>query len=181
MRVTSPLAPEIQHLLTEAQTVDRLETLQIYDTDQERRSFDQYLSGQRPDPTPTGQAWAKLIHDSPARFRLVHAVTEPLSDYMRYRLTHTYPAAAAAGEEITILPIPRGTWPWPVRQQDFWLADTTLVAVEHSGAGRFEHADILTAGALVADARAVFSRAWRMAMPLADYMDRHNGVSAVAL
>ncbi|WP_344096650.1 DUF6879 family protein [Nocardiopsis tropica] len=173
MRVTSPYAPEIQRLLTAARTVDRLESLQIYHAPEEHTSFEQFLSGNRADPAPTSVAWADFVRDSSATFRRLHAVTEPLRDFARYRLMCAYPLAAEASEEIAILPITSGAWPF--RQRDFWLIDdTTLVALEYSGSGAFEHADVLTAEALVGDARAVFARVWGMAQPLQHYLHREG-------
>jgi hypothetical protein len=117
----------------------RLETLQGYDVGYERSEYDAFTRGEVPDMTPG--PWQEMIASHVAAGRVlarVHVVTEPLTAYLRYELA-CYPRNAAAGEDIRLIPVRRGTeWPHGVPRHDYWLFDERDVwLMAYDDAGRF--------------------------------------------
>lgn len=83
----------------------RLEVLPFYDAASDDDDFHRYLRGE---PAPTAevkQAWLDRLRadtDAGRIWRRIHAVAEPLTDYIRYEAEWGYCYSSAAGECIRI-------------------------------------------------------------------------------
>lgn len=103
----------------------RLETLQVYDVGSDRAPFEEFLRTGQIDASG-GAEWREMIrrHVVAGRsLRRVHVVEEPLTDYLRFEIA-AYELNHAAGEDIGLIPVPRGEWPEGLpRDLDFWLID----------------------------------------------------------
>src|SRR3954454_9953181 len=77
----------------------RVETRQRYDNPSERDGLHRYLTGE-PEPAAAGDTpWIRQLREHAAAgrtWRVLHAVTEPLSDYLRYEAEWGYTHNAAA-------------------------------------------------------------------------------------
>jgi hypothetical protein len=101
----------------------------------------------------------------------VHVVDEPLNEYLEFELTCGYPANAAAGEDVRILP--RHTWPPHLRLPDcdFWLFDDCeAVVMIYDEAGNFLGAEVTSDPAEVEDYRQARDHLMQDSVPLADYL-----------
>ncbi|MGH3903672.1 MAG: DUF6879 family protein [Pseudonocardiaceae bacterium] len=71
----------------------RLETLQRYGGSGEDDSIRTFLAGANPQPHPGKQDWMALVRAATRDRRTmqrVHAVTEPLTDYVRFEVAWSY-------------------------------------------------------------------------------------------
>lgn len=147
-RIEDVTSAEFGRLFTSfAHTAYRLETLQQYDVSYEAEPYAAFLAG-RPQPAdPPKDEWAALIRDGVGAgkvFQRVHAVVEPLTDYLRYEIGWSYPPNVAAGEDIRILPARPGSGP-PLPDHDYWLFDSRdLWVMQYDQAGRFLFAELAT-------------------------------------
>jgi hypothetical protein len=127
-------------------TAFRLETLDFYDIPGDRERLEAFLAGKPAPPAPSKQAWLQVIAAAKAagkRMQRVHALAEPLTDYLRFELLEGYPPNAAAGEEIFIRRIEPGAWPNDLPREDFWLFDGERVARMHYDQGRYVGAELV--------------------------------------
>jgi hypothetical protein len=119
----------------------RLETLQRYEVEYELDDFAAFVSGKPINSTPG--PWQTLVRKHVAAGRQlvrVHVIEEPLSDYIRYELA-AYVPNVEAGEEVRVIPVPRGAWPAGVPRHDYWLFDDErLWLMDYDAAGAFEAA-----------------------------------------
>lgn len=108
----------------------RYEGLSHYVAANEAEPYRRFLTGQPQDPA-WREPWKELVREARLAGKTmarVHAVSEPLSPYLRFELTCAYPANVKAGEQVRILR--RRDWldphlpPW-----DFWLFDDRQAAV----------------------------------------------------
>lgn len=105
----------------------RLELLPQYLVPQEADTFAAWRAGgtRPPDEGP----WEATIRAATARgavMRRVHAVTAPLSEYLKFEMTWFYPWSVTAGEDIRILDLAANP-DVPLPGFDFWLFDETDV------------------------------------------------------
>lgn len=156
-------------------TAYRLETLQHYDVGYELEPYAAFLAGKpRPDDPSKGE-WTAMIRQSVAAGKVlqrVHAVAEPLTDYLRYELEWSYEPNVAAGEDIRILLMsPGGLSGLPPR--DYWLFDSRdLWIMEYDSEGRFLHAEQDTDASTVVRHTYWRDAALHHAIPYPDYMHR---------
>lgn len=105
----------------------RLETLQCYLGSGEDDSIGAFAAGQTPQPHPGKREWMALVGAAVRDGRTmqrVHVVTEPITDYVRFEVAWSYAYSVAAGEDVRIIPVPKGTpWPPEIPTGDFWLFD----------------------------------------------------------
>jgi hypothetical protein len=99
----------------------------------------------------------------------VHAVTEPLTDYLRFELELVYPSGASVGEDIRIIE----TSGVDMLEGDFWLIDD-WVATMHYDAGTWLGVTLTDDPVAVADHRAWRDILLRTSTPLADYLNRNQ-------
>jgi uncharacterized protein DUF6879 len=120
-----------QPFRTFERTAFRLETLDRYAVPIEEEPVRRFLAGE-----PVDLNWLApyltLVQQATAagkRFQRVRVVSEPLTDndYLRYEFAY-YPHTIAAGEEIRILPRAQAE-ALELPDHDFWLFDSSLVAL----------------------------------------------------
>ncbi|WP_245984646.1 DUF6879 family protein [Streptomyces tateyamensis] len=100
-------------------TAFRLETLAVYDVEEEREEFADFLAG-RPLPSESADnPWVRSMTDHGKQLARVHVLSSPLSDYLRYELAW-YPGNVAAGESIGIIDKSRQEVAG-LPDRDFWL------------------------------------------------------------
>ncbi|MGH8910210.1 MAG: DUF6879 family protein [Egibacteraceae bacterium] len=104
----------------------RLETLQAYRVEAEAEEFAAFLRGEPvPVSTPGNSPWLRRIAETTAqgkRWRRVHVIRLPLSDYLRYELSCQLRDNVPAGEDIRVID---AAWSVPaVLNRDFWAFDT---------------------------------------------------------
>jgi hypothetical protein len=96
---------------TAQHSIFRLETLQHYAGDREAELGE------------AKQHWCDLVRRRTAdgvTMTRVHVVEHPLTDYMRFELTQSYPPNTRAGEDVRIVPAPVKGLP---ERFDFWMFD----------------------------------------------------------
>jgi hypothetical protein len=149
----------------------RLELLDYYVADNEREPFVRFLAGQ-PQDLRWRDPWKGLVtaaRQMGKRMEMVHVVTEPLPDYLRFELTCAYPTNVQAGEDVRILPRDRAAT-LDLPDHDYWLFDSRR-------AGRMTYDGNLLRIDLVDDpdviVRYCYGRdiALHYALPLMTYLD----------
>ncbi len=131
--------PELNQLFRTAQReVFRLETLDTYDAPGERAEFDAFLSGQPVlQATPGNDPWLANVQartTAGVRWRRVHIVRRPISDYLRFEFSG-YKDNILAGEEVRIADISKNRDLLNFKQ-DFWLFDnTTAILMKYDQSG----------------------------------------------
>lgn len=153
----------------------RLETLQVYEAPDEAAQLAAFQAGRPRPPDPGKDEWTAVVRASTAAgtcFQRVHVVREPLSLYLRYELTWSYAASAAAGEDIRILPLPLGQpWPAGLPELDFWLFDEAeLLVMRYDAAGRWLGVEAVTEPAALATAAGWREAALAQAVPWSQYV-----------
>jgi hypothetical protein len=123
----------------------RLETLQYYQADSEAGPLRAFLAGQPQPELPGKDRWVSRIRDARAAGKTmsrVRVVAEPLSEYLRFELSWSYPPNVAAGEDIRIMR--HGTAEiLDLPEQDYWLFDSeVLVWFRYNSAGRLVGAEV---------------------------------------
>ena len=94
----------------------------------------------------------------------VHAVTEPLSDYLRFEIGWSYQLTAAVGEDIRIS---RATAALP--RTDYWLFDSRALARMHYDDGRLASVDLDNDPSAVVQAGYWRDVALHLAVPLRNW------------
>ena len=157
----------------------RLETLQSYAVEYERREFEEFLRTGRLD-RPAGD-WQRMIsrHTAAGRpLQRVHIVREPLTDYLRYELGWSYPPNVDVGEDIRILPTQPGRWP-ALPRHDYWLFDSSdLWVMEYAEDGAFRWIEQVDAPAVIVRHAYWRDAALHQAIPYRDYMRRAQLLAA---
>lgn len=165
MRI-APGSPEWGRLFDGfAHSAFRLETLSEYD-DEAVRAF---LAGEPRPPMPGKERWVARVQAACASGKImsrVHIVAEPLTDYLRYELTWSYPANVAAGEDIRIALVSAG-----LPDRDFWLFDSRrLLWLDYDATGQMVAAELDDDPASIVQANYWRDSCLHMAVPLADYL-----------
>ncbi|MFJ7245427.1 DUF6879 family protein [Kitasatospora sp. NPDC098652] len=128
-------------------TAFRLETLPLYDVDDEREEFADFLAGKGLASESSDNPWVRSMTDLGKRVTRVHVLRSPLSDYLRYELA-SYPGNIAAGESIGIIDTARQVVVG-LPDHDFWLFDDARVyRMHYTDAGQFVGAELLPDGRL---------------------------------
>lgn len=83
-------------------TAFRLETLAVYDVEDERQEFADFLAGKELPPDFSDNPWVRSMTNRGKQVARVHVLRSPLSDYLRYELA-AYPGNIRAGESIGII------------------------------------------------------------------------------
>ncbi|MFJ9777438.1 DUF6879 family protein [Kitasatospora sp. NPDC101157] len=123
-------------------TAFRLETLAVYDVDEEREEFADFLAGKGLPPESSDNPWVRSMTNLGKRVARVHVLQSPLSDYLRYELA-SYPGNIKAGESIGIIDTARQEVAG-LPDHDFWLFDDSLVyRMHYTDAGQFLGAELL--------------------------------------
>jgi hypothetical protein len=150
----------------------RLETLPFYNAGSDEDDFRRYLRG---DPAPISKAkrpWLDRIQadvTAGRAWRRVHAVTHPLSDYVRYECEWGYVPNTAAGEQVRITELT----PALAQVGDFFVLDGEhVVRSRYDSDCRFACAEVIHPGSatpLVALAELL----WHQATDFATWWEAH--------
>jgi hypothetical protein len=157
-------------------TAFRLEVRDDYAVASDGGDLARYLAGaDAPDPARKNAWLDELRADTAAgkRWRWVHVVRAPLSDYLRYACEWGYAINVGAGAEVRILDVTGRPWPAGVPGEDFWLLDDSAVLRMHyDGRGRYFGAEPAELAELVRYRRAR-DAAWRAAEPFEAWWTAH--------
>lgn len=153
-------------------TAFRLETLAVYDVEEEAEEMARFLAGEPMGPEWEDNPWVRSMTDKGKQVSRVHVLTSPLTDYLRYELS-AYPGNIKAGESIGIIDLSeRSVHGLP--DHDFWLFDDRDVyRMHYTDAGRFIGAELLPADRLP-EYRAYRDTAQAHATPIAEYWEPHH-------
>ncbi|MGH3898274.1 MAG: DUF6879 family protein [Pseudonocardiaceae bacterium] len=150
----------------------RLETLSFYNAASDSDDLRRYLQGE---PAPTAEAkrpWLDRIRVDVAAgraWRRIHAVTQPLSDYVRYECEWGYVPNSAAGEQIRIAELT----PALAQIGDFFVLDGKHVVRSRYGeTGRFVNAEVL-GDSSAAPFLAIAELLWHQATTFSTWWDAH--------
>jgi hypothetical protein len=146
-------------------TCFRLETRQQYDVPGEADLIRSFLAGQEPAIQPDKEQWPEIVRAAVTAGKImqrVHVVAEPLTDYLRFEISWSYPRSAVAGEDIrisrAIAALPR---------TDYWLFDSRALARLHYDVdGRLETVELEDDPAAVVQAGYWRDVALHLAVPL---------------
>ncbi|MEU6233686.1 DUF6879 family protein [Kitasatospora sp. NPDC047058] len=156
-----------------AHTARRLETRTHYDIENERESFDQFLSGADVD-LGWFAPWLDTMRAQTAEGKTVsrvRVVPPELTEYLRYEL-HLAESNTAVGEDIRYLDreIANGLC---LPDRDFWLFDSYTLAVLHfADAGQLLGAEITDPAVVVEHARWL-DAAFHHAQPYQQFVKEH--------
>ncbi|KQV05714.1 MULTISPECIES: DUF6879 family protein [unclassified Kitasatospora] len=125
------------------QTAFRLETLAVYNVEDEQEEFADFLAGKPLPPESADNPWVRSMTDLGKQVARVHVLNSPLSDYLRYELAW-YPGNIAAGESIGIIDTTRQNITG-LPDHDFWLFDDAKVyRMHYTEAGKFIGGELLS-------------------------------------
>jgi hypothetical protein len=151
-----------------------LETLSYYDVGSDGDDYRRYLRGE---PAPTAaakQPWLDRLQADVAkgrRWRRAHAVTTPLSDYLRYECEWAYTDNAAAGEDIRIIADASAAL---LGVGDFFvLDDQHVIRSLYDSQGLFIGAEVVTESSAKAPYIAVADLIWQTAQPFSAWWQQH--------
>jgi len=171
-RTLIPGSPEFSGLFERFEhTAYRLETLQAYSAPTEAEPLAAFLDGRQPEAHPGKRSWIALVRGARDRGKImqrVHAVTEPLSSYLRFEIGWSYQLNVEAGEDIRILPAP---WPHGLPHADYWLFDSRdLVQLAYDQNGQMTGAQLIDDPAEIVDACFWRDAALHAAVPYHEYL-----------
>lgn len=153
-------------------TAFRLETLSVYDVEEEREEFERFLAGGEMGPGWDDNPWVRSMTDKGKEVVRVHVLRSPLTDYLRYELA-AYPGNITAGESIGIIDLAEQTVAG-LPDHDFWLFDDRDVyRMHYTPEGEFIGGELLPAERL-GEYRSHRNRALAKAVSFADYWERHH-------
>lgn len=155
----------------------RLETLPQYLVEQEAEDFRRFREEQPlPERTPENNEWLRLIAETTAagrRWQVVHVLSRPLTDYLRYELAR-YPDNVKAGQEVRIAD--RAWHPeLDDLDEDFWLLDDKLaVRMRYDDQGHFVGSETTEDPTYLARCRQQRDLALAQSVPLETYLATLN-------
>lgn len=126
----------------------RLETLSHYEAASDEDDFRRYQDGETAPRARVKEPFlARLLADNAAgkRWRRVHTVSHPLTDYLRYECEWGYAFNVAAGEDVRILDLDKlGLDTFEHRVADFFVIDGEFVVRSiYDDRHRFSHAEVI--------------------------------------
>lgn len=153
-------------------TAFRLETLAVYDVEDEREEMERYLAGGDMGPEWDDNPWVRSMTDKGKAVSRVHVLRSPLTDYLRYELA-AYPGNIMAGESIGIIDLAEQQVTG-LPDHDFWLFDDRDVyRMHYTPEGKFVGAELLP-GDRLAEYRGHREAALARAVPFASYWERRS-------
>ena len=170
---------ELSELIDERHTFDllRVQTLDRYDVASDGDDFRRYLADEA-EPTASRKGpWLEHLRalvDSGRAWRNVHALSTPLSDYLRYACEWGYAYNVRAGQDVRIVEPDAGLMAELIAVGDFWVIDRKLVVrMQYDAGGRFVGAESLSDDGRGPLFRAVAGLLWRQAEPFTSWWARH--------
>jgi hypothetical protein len=156
-------------------TAFRLETLPRYAGD-EGEEFALFLAGEPlPERSTRTVPWLRRVADTTAtgaRWRRVHVLSRPLTDYLRFEIVG-YKANVDAGEDVRIAD--RGVHPELVAlRRDFWLFDAETpdafaMPMHHDAVGHLIGFDVTDDPEVIEQCRCERDLAVALSVPLHEY------------
>jgi hypothetical protein len=148
-----------------------LETRDAYGTEVELPHMATWRRGEPDDFAWLGW-WLEMLrgHRAAGRScRRARIVSEPLSDYQRWTLSHA-PVLIDAGEDIRYAPRPRLTTVALPGSGDFYVFDDSLVLFLHyAGSGTNTSFEIADDPHTAQSCRQAFETVWNIALPFREY------------
>lgn len=148
-----------------------LETRDAYGTEVEQPHMAKWLRREHDDLAWLGW-WLEMLRghrEADRTCRRARVVSEPLSDYQRWVLSHAE-VFVDAGEDIRYLPRPRLTTIALPGSGDFYVFDDELVLFLHyAGSGTNASFEITEDPQIARTCREAFDIVWEMATPVRDY------------
>ncbi|WP_030547094.1 DUF6879 family protein [Streptomyces albus] len=153
-------------------TAFRLETLSVYDVEDERDEYAAFLAGEPMPPEWSDNPWVRSMTDLGKSVSRVHVLRSPLTDYLRYELS-AYPGNITAGEQIGIIDLAEKEVTG-LPDHDFWLFDDERVyRMHYTSDGKFQGAEPLPSDRL-REYRRYRDIAQSHAVPFSDYRKSHQ-------
>ena len=120
----------------------RLETLDVYDVEDEQDEIARFLADDDMGPEWADNPWVRSMTDKGKAVSRVHVLRSPLTDYLRYELS-AYPGNIKAGETIGIIDLAEQDVDG-LPDHDFWLFDDREVyRMHYSPHGAFIGGELL--------------------------------------
>jgi hypothetical protein len=144
--------PQLGQLIAERHTTDlfRLETLPAYRAASDEEDYQRYLAGEDAPNAAAKQPWLDRLRTDTAagrRWRRVHVLQPPLSDYLRYECEWGYAYNSAHGEDVRILELNDTTMRAVTAVGDFFVIDGHhVICSTYDSAGTFIGADLVAPG-----------------------------------
>lgn len=152
----------------------RLETLDYYDVTSDGDDYHRYLRGE---PAPTAaakQPWLDRLQADVAagrRWRRIHALTTPLTDYLSYECEWAYTDNVAAGEDVRIIDDASDAL---LTIGDFFVLNHQHVIRSHyDKAGLFVGAEVVNEASAKAPYIAFADVIWDTAQPFTEWWHQH--------
>ena len=172
--------PALGGYLSERHSRDlfRLETLAHYDVASDDEDFDRYLDGE---PAPTASAkrpWLDRLRGDTAigrKWRRVHVLRPPLSDYLRYECEWGYTYNTEAGEDVRILDVSQAPAGAEILLSvgDFFVIDGgEALRVDYDERGRFRGA-IPVDQAMFDSYQVLADSSWHLSVPFNRWWQVH--------
>lgn len=166
---------ELGQFLTEHYRHDilRVELRQGYYNDSEQDGLHRYLHGEPATSNAGDTPWTRQLraHVAAGRsWRVLHAVTRPLSDYLRYECEWGYVHNAAAGQQIRLLDV---TDHAPALRDDLLIIDEDVFVYRYDDDGRFVDAIHITDAANTAHYRDLAEELWDRGEDFTRWWSRH--------
>ncbi|MBO0652857.1 hypothetical protein J1792_08670 [Streptomyces triculaminicus] len=150
----------------------RLETLSVYDVEEERAEYEAFLAGEPMLPEWADNPWVRSMTDRGKSVSRVHVLRSPLTDYLRYELS-AYPGNVTAGETIGIIDLAEQAVAG-LPDHDFWLFDDAEVyRMNYTEGGKFVGAEKLAPERL-AEYQKYRNIAQEHAVPFSEYWDQRS-------
>ncbi|MBT2386952.1 DUF6879 family protein [Streptomyces sp. ISL-11] len=153
-------------------TAFRLETLAVYDIEEEREELERFLAGGDMGPDWDDNPWMRSMTDKGKEVSRVHVLRSPLTDYLRYELA-AYPGNITAGESIGIIDLTEQDVSC-LPNHDFWLFDDRDVyRMHYTPEGAFLGGELLPSDR-ISEYRGYREQALAAAVPFSEYWERHR-------
>jgi hypothetical protein len=171
--------PQLGQLITEWHTTDlfRLETLTAYRAASDEEDYQRYLAGEDAPNAAAKQPWLDRLQTDTAagrRWRRVHALQPPLSDYLRYECEWGYTYNSAHGEDVRILELDDTAMRAVAAVGDFFVIDGRhVIRSTYDGTGTFTGAEPVAAGTAAAPYLALAEVIWATATPFLGWWRTH--------
>lgn len=154
------------------ETAFRLETLDVYTVPREAGEYGRFLAGEFL-PSTNEHEWAQFVRRSVQQkksIQRVHAISLPLTPYLKYEIEWGYLYSSLAGEDIFLMD--RETMPPSIRaMKDFWLFDKTIMVVmQYDAAGHFLRGELEDSPTAIADGLHAITDLVSRAVPLKSFL-----------
>ncbi|MEW1648664.1 DUF6879 family protein [Streptomyces sp. NPDC091219] len=164
-----------QHFTSFNSSATRIETLDMYQVEEEKEQFARYLAGD-PIPPNRNEEWAGNIREAVAAGKYmgrVHIIPDALTPYLQFEIDWYYAVNGAAGEDIRF--IFRDDVPDLV-YTDTWLFDNeTVLDLSYDPAGHLLYVNKNDDPARLEQARTAWEEFYRRSFPLSTLMARVRG------